>query len=450
MALWRGWASVALLLALAGGARAQTHSLAEALQAGDYFRVQLEMRLEGEIRVAREGAVVPLKLLAEAKHAYPERILQTNGSGLAIKSARFYETAAAVIQVDGDKNEKALRAERRLLVAQRHKDQFTLYCPAGPLTRGELELTSEHLDTLAITGVLPGKDVAVGDTWKLTPAVAQALCGFEGLTNHELMGKLDDVKDGVAFLRIEGGAGGIDRGALVKITVRGNGRFDLQSKRLTFLEWTQKDERDQGPASPASTMTASTRVTRTPSPAVAALSDVALVSVPDGLEVNKGQTQLVLRDPKNRYELVHGREWQQVGQSGDYQILRLLDRGDFIAQVSITPWPKTAPGKHATPEEFQQAMARTPGWELQETLQVGEIPSDAGRWVFRASALGMLDGLRVVQTFYLVAGPKGDQLLLTFLMTPKQADKLGTRDLEVVGGVSFLEKSEANQPSKTP
>ena len=74
-----------------------------------------------------------------------------------------------------------------------------VYSPAGPLTRPEIDLTSEHFDSLSVVGLLPGKAVAIGDTWKIANTVAQALGGFEGVTEHTLTGKLDEIKEDIAY-----------------------------------------------------------------------------------------------------------------------------------------------------------------------------------------------------------------------------------------------------------
>jgi hypothetical protein len=136
-----------------------------------------------------------------------------------------------------------------------------------------------------------------------------------------------------------------------------------------------------------------------------------------------------------------------VGQAEEHRVLRLLDRGDFVAQASIAPWPRAEPGKHVSPEEFQQAMARTPGWEQQDVKEAGQVPSEKGYWIYRFSAEGQVDGLKVMQSFFLVAGPRGDQLQLAFMMTPKQVGKLGTRDLELVGGITLPGGSQEPQPA---
>src|SRR5206468_7046073 len=133
-------------------------------------------------------------LQARAEHEFPERILAVGAKGLPEKSARVYEAAKAVITVGSDRAEHTLRADRRLQIAQRHNDQALTYAPAGPLLREELSLTSEHFDTLSLTGLLPQKDVEIGTTWKVTDAVAQGLCSFDGLTTQDLSCKLEKVE----------------------------------------------------------------------------------------------------------------------------------------------------------------------------------------------------------------------------------------------------------------
>jgi hypothetical protein len=360
-------------------------------------------------------------------------------AGLPEKTARVYETAKAAIGVGSDLSERTLRPERRLVVAQRHEDRSLLYSPSGPLTREELELTGEHFDTLTLTGLLPGKEVNIGDTWKPANAVAQALCSLEGLTDQSLSCKLEEVKDNVARISVTGAANGIELGALVKVSVEATCRFDLGGKHLIALDWQQKDERDQGPASPASLVQTTTKLTRAVLDQPECLGDVALVGVPDGFAPPAAMLQLEYCDPQGRYALVHGRDWQLVGRTEEHLTLRLLDDGDFVAQVTVSPWIAAEKGKHLSPEDFKEQMQRTPGWEMEQELQTGEVPVPAGdgRWIYRISALGKMDDAAVMQNFYLVAGPDGRQVVLLFTLTPKKAQKLGERDLSMAGSIDF-------------
>jgi hypothetical protein len=395
------------------------------------------MKLTGEMKVRRDDKETALKMDAAATHAFLERILNVGSDGLPDKSARLYEKANALITVGGDRSERALRPQRRLFVAQRHKDQLLAYSPAGPLTQQELELSSEHFDTLALPGLLPGKPVTVGDTWKVPNAVVQALCNFEGLTEQDLSCKLEEVKNQVARVTLSGAATGIDLGALVKLSVQATYDYDLTAKRLARLEWKQKDERNQGPANPATSVQSTITLTRSAVELPAALTDVALVSVPQGFDVPLPLTQLEYHDAKSRFDLIYSRDWQTVSQSEEHVVMRLLERGDFVAQVTLTPWTKAEKGKHLSPEEFQEAMENTPGWEAEQELQTGEVPAEGGRWIYRISALGQLDGVKVMQNFYLIAGPSGEQIVVVFTFPPKQADRLGTQDLAMVANIEF-------------
>jgi hypothetical protein len=117
-----------------------------------------------------------------------------------------------------------------------------------------------------------------------------------------------------------------------------------------------------------------------------------------------------------------------------------MERGDFVAQATLSPWTKAEKGKHLSGEEFQEAMDATPGWQPEKVLQTGEVPAEGGRWMYRISALGKLDGSEVMQNFYLIASPEGEQLVIAFTMTPKQAERLGTRDLALAGSIELIDK----------
>src|SRR5205085_9114275 len=84
MFAWRVVAGVGLLLAVSTAGRAQTVTLAEPLKAGDCFRLQLEMKLAGEMRIEKGGELKSIKLEAGASHVYPERVLAL-GAGNAVE-----------------------------------------------------------------------------------------------------------------------------------------------------------------------------------------------------------------------------------------------------------------------------------------------------------------------------------------------------------------------------
>ncbi len=238
---WRILAGGLVMVMAAGAARAQAVPLAESPLTGSYFHVEITMSLEGSIQVQQEGKSVTLKQSAHARHDYAERILEA-GVLLADKSARVYQSAHADISTNQERATRTFRDNRRFLVAQRVKDQTITYCPLGPLTGNELELT-DHFDTLALPGLLPGRAVKVGDSWKVANAAAQTLLDLDGLVSQDLTCKLDKVANNLAQVSVTGTAAGIDMGASVKLKIAGFYQFDLKARRLIFLEWKQNDQR---------------------------------------------------------------------------------------------------------------------------------------------------------------------------------------------------------------
>lgn len=126
-----------------------------------------------------------------------------------------------------------------------------------------------------------------------------------------------------------------------------------------------------------------------------------------------------------------------VAVTNSHLVLRLMDKGDFIAQATLSQWTMADKGKRTEPDTFKEAMNRTPGWEASRELQAGEVPSGDKRQIFRWSVIGKMEGVEVMQNFYLVSWPSGKQMVVTVTTAPKQAERLGSRDLSLVGSLEI-------------
>jgi hypothetical protein len=438
--MWRTLASLTVLM-VGGTAHAQTVPLAEAPLPKSCFRVELTMDLTGRVSVQQEGKTIHLKQAASARHEFLERVLEAK-DGVAEKTARLYRAAEANITIDTDVAHRALRADRTLMIAQRARDQLLTYCPTGLLTHEEKELT-EHFDTLAVPGLLPGKETAVGASWTVPTNVVLALCDLEGLVSGNLTGKLTEIKGDMAQGTVDGIVKGIGMGAQVTMEVKARYAFDLKEKRIIALEWKQHDERLQGPVNPALTADVAYMLKRVPILEPNELNNIALVRA---LSVSADKmSAVVYRDPRGRFELTHGRNWHLVGEQDKYRVYRLLsERGDFVAQATLAPYTKEAPGKMTDLDEFVRLTAQAPGWDQDETLLEKnanvDVPGENGLKVYRVGATGKLGGVAAIQYFHLVAGPGGDQLIVTFTMDPKQAPNLSPHDLTLIRGIRFLDE----------
>lgn len=433
--MWRTLASITLILTGAGMAQAQSVFLAEAALPKSCYQNDLTMALVGHIVVQQEGKNLSLKQSATAHHEFLERILE--GTELGAKSARNYQAASATIGAGADIAKRSLRPDRALMVAQRVRGQLITYCPRGLLSDEEKELT-EHFDTLAVPGMLPAKHLAVGDTWTVPAQAVLALCDLDGLVSGALTGKLAKVQGEVAEGTVDGIVKGIGMGAQVTLEIKARFAFDLKEKRIIAVEWQQHDERLQGPISPALVADVTYKLKRTPILEPSELSDIALVRAL-AVPMDK-MTDIAYRDPQGRFECQFARDWHLVGREEKHLVLRLLsERGDFIAQATLTPYTKSS-GKTDV-DDFARLMAATPGWQQEgdflEKIASVNLAADSKIKVMRVGATGKLSGVPALQYFHLLTGPRGDQMIVTFTMDPKQAPNLQSQDLTLLRGIAL-------------
>ena len=429
---------VALLAASAPAVAQESVVLAEEIKSGDCFRVDIGLTVEGKMKVERDGKLEPIGLKSKAAHAYVERVESPDSRGGIGNVLRHYSAAASDSDVGTDRSRRELPADRRLVVAKRTADGSLHYSPNGQLAREELELVAEHFDTMILPALLSGKETKVGDTWTVAPDAAQHACLFDGLIKSDLVGKLSWVKDGVAEFEINGKAEGTEHGAHARVVVAARGRFDVVGKRVTDLAWDQYDDRATGPASPATEVKANVVLKR------AFLADEpkevgadVRAKLPTEEKVTAALSRLRYTDSEGRYRFAYSRDWHVVGRTKDHLVLRLLDGGEFAAQATVTNWKKADPGKHATPEEFKGVIAKLNGWAPEQTLADGEMPAAGGKWVYRVVATGKQDGLAVVQSFFLTAGPNGEQVAVTVVTRKEKAEKVAGKDLGLVQAIEL-------------
>jgi hypothetical protein len=426
--------SIVIALCAAGAARAQSVDLVEGPLADRCFRIEMTLELKGKITVQQDGETVSFPHEAEARHVYLERVMQASG-GVIDKAARHYHKAEAAIAFNKQTSRRTLRPERVAMVAYRTKDQMHVYSPKGTLFREEKELT-EHFDSLFVPGLVPAKTVKVGESWRLATPVAMALCDLEGVTDHDLTCKLEEIKGTAAVVTIAGTVSGIAQGAQVKMLVDAHYEFDTKEERVVAVTWKQSEQRQQGPISPAMSADVTIQLKRSAIAEPVELSEFALV--PSQVEPTTELLQLHYRDGKGRYEMRHSRDWHVVSPESSAQlVLRLMDRGDFIAQATITPWQKSDPKAIVTLEQFYELMKTSPGWQEEEVLEKNELKEPRGHAVYRVTASGTLNEAKAVQSYYLLVSPQGEQLIVTFAIVPNQMQKLEARDFELVRGIVF-------------
>lgn len=404
-------------------------------QSGDQWQVAIVMELEGQVVLRNGDKVTPLAVKGKTEHKLDERVIRVLESQPTCV-ARFYQQARAEFQTHTNQQTRTLRPERRFQAARQTVDGTQVFCPNGPLTREELELCGGHTDVLAMHGILPGKEVSLGDAWDVNILAAQALTAMDAVRDNKMKAKLEKVTNEMATIAVSGKVDGIQQGSQATTEVKGLLEFSLKDRRLVSADWRQRDEHGQGPVHKASQFESAANVTWTYTTGPSAeLLDAVIAQIPT--EPTPAHLMLMFRESKDRCTFTYDRNWHIVANTNEYAVMRYLERGELLGQVNLRPWKQTRPGDHIDPKELKPLATENPEFALDQILEEGTLNASPGFWIYRIAAVGKAGDLSLMQTSYAVAGPRGEQVIAIFSCEVGQAAKFAGKDLTIVKTIEF-------------
>jgi hypothetical protein len=435
---WSGFGIVCGLASWSWGHGQQQAAvlLREEISTQKWRGYELETNVVGQLYSELDGKRTRIGLQGRGTHTWAERVL-TVANSLAERTVRYYHQATIEVQLGGEKHRKTLRSDRCCIVYGRLPDGSRGFSPQGPLTRDELELTTEHLAPAALAGLLPGTVVRAGDSWKVSAQALGDACLLDAVLNHEVQGELLQIHQGVAEFVLRGKVQGIDKGAQVRLHLEVRGRFNSQTREVLEWHWEQRDERDAGWWNPPAQLQIRAQLRRQDSkiPLPSFLQPNA-ETLQTWMQPSPSLLQLEVDGPQRYYRLRYGRDWYIVGQTDSHMLLRLVERGVVIAQLTLTQWRSAAQGFEQQIAEFRKAVAATPAWKADRTLAEGEVPK-VGRPAYRIVQIGMLGDQKAIQHFWFICGPNNEHLAATTTIAPERIDQLAGRDEELLRQLIF-------------
>jgi hypothetical protein len=287
-----------------------------------------------------------------------------------------------------------------------------------------------------LPGLLPDQPVGVGDTWAMKDSTAAALCDYDALAANSMKGKLEALDDTTARVVVSGEVRGAARGGEGTLTCDGWFVFDRKAGRIVELTLNRTEVRKPGPVEAGLDVKSRLTVTRKAAETPPELSDSALEGVP--LEKSPQRLLLLFAPPDGKYSLVHDRDWHVFWDDARQAVLKRLDHGEVIAQCNLAAGPNAGKGRHQEPEQFREDIRRALGKRFGRFVQSGEVEgAAAGGYRYRVVVEGQEGQVGVIWCYYLVAGPDGDQLLITFTLGQAQAKAFGDQDLQLIGSLQW-------------
>ena len=419
----------------------KTYTLSPDRNNGQPAHVKVAIEIKGKLKLGTPGKTsTELPLEVRADLSYDERVLDagdtTGTDGTKRRSIRQYDEAQASIVVGKSNIASRLAPDRRLIVAQTGSDGQILFSPIEPLTREELELLDVPASSLLLTALLPESAVKPGDTWKPDSRWLAPILGWDSVSQADITCRFDRVEEDVAYMEMGGTATGAAEGVASDIELRAKYSFDLADKRINWFVLAMKERRSIGHAEPGFDVVCRIRlesetIDQAPSLADDALVDLPLVSPP-------GITLLRLEPAVGGVHLMHDRRWRVTEDSDELAVLRLVDKGDILAQCNLSPLTPLAPGKHLTLEELQSDVQRALGKRFAEFVEASQATTESSLRVLRTVSIGSVENIPIQWVHYHVSDEKGNRVGLSFTLEAPRVERFAEADQALIQSIELI------------
>jgi hypothetical protein len=426
-------------------------------------QVRIELKAEGLFRPGLPPDAVkdearmpkPLSLDVKTRLVFHERVFPegtrpgaTKGKGARAGAAsaggqhavRWVSQAASAINGEVRPTANSLRRELNLLVADRSGPEKTavVVSAAGPMTRAELELVQGLADPLTLPDLLPADPVTKGATWKLPSSVALSLTGYDAMTSNTLEATLESIDAVSARVKVKGEVQGSVLGGKGTMTCDGFFHVDREAGLIDRLEVSRTENRQPGPVEAGLEVKSTLTLSRRPASVISELADAALADLP--LEISAPRRLLQLISPDGKYNLLHDRNWHLYWDDPRLTVLKRLENGQVLAQCNLAAGPNAGKGKHQDPSQFRDDIKKSLKDRFVQFVGAGEVEGDeAGGYRYKVSVQGREGELGVLWHYFLIASPRGDQLLATFTLAAEDAGAFAGQDLELIGSLQWFD-----------
>ena len=402
--------------------------------------------------------VVEHAVAAEATLQYLERpAAGAVAQSIGPTAVRQYHQAEARLKIAGTTVHTALPADARKVLVTAANGRLHPWLPDSFVTRAERDLLVVPFDPAWQDLLRPPPAAGVETSWTLaTEELAGLLC-IDTVTTGSVMATVERIEEACLVISLEGGiTGGVD-GVPTSIDLTASYRWDASAadgarerSGLITLTARMHEQRQAGHVTPGLNIEAVIETTRRWGATAAAEPEEAPAEQAGGpCRPRRGPGRpgsLWLTDPRGRFDLVYDARWRPIQQQADQTVLRLIDRGRLLGQVSIIPLPPAAESPSLA--AFQRDIERSLDGQFNHLVVAAESVRSNGTRILRVASDGEADGLPFRWIHYHLTGIHGTPATLSFMVESGLLERFGEADQLLVDG--FTVAGAADRPLPAP
>ncbi len=420
-----------------------TYLLKPNLAQGETARIALDLEVGGEMLIREATEIKRLPLSVDGHLSYQQQILAWSADTAEVcRSLRRYQTASATIRVEKNASQRSLPSEQRLVVAEIREGLGALSGGEHPLTRQQVDLIHVVGNSLAIDRLLPGRELAEGESWDHDKAVLGALLGMDHVAVCEVTSVITGQAHRQVQIRMSGTVHGTIDGASTEIDLRGAYLFHLDHRRITKFNLAVQEKRSTSEIVPGLDVVAKVRLTVTPLKQKD-LFDKALVKQLS--ELSRPLERKLLYDAHEQgFRFYHDAAWYVTAEQRDLLSLRCLQNGDLTGHCNVSTLPARSAGRQTTLQQFERDVRDSLGENLETISAATQWETAQGYNCLGVIANGKVESVPVQWRYYLIAAKDLTRVSIAVAVEQSRIEQFADADRELVDTLKLIPKPTAS------
>jgi hypothetical protein len=429
-------------------AAAPKYLLKAELPPGKTANVTVKVEIGGDKLVPTDSEGIkkmPLKVVGNIQ--YREQLVAWSAAPKEVaRSIRQYDSAVAKFETADQAATTSLADDRRLILAEVRDGLSILNGGEAKLTRDQLDLVNIEGSTLAIDRLLPGKEMAEGESWSHDADTFKALLCMDHVAVCDVTSVVTEMIDRQVQIRLAGTVHGTVDGTATERELRAAYLFHLDEKRVTRFNLAIKESRKNSEIAAGLDVVAKAFVTIDPEAKPLEISNV-VAKLAKNTSVPLSRT-LVYESPAKNFSFEYDDAWYIVAEDRNRLSFRYLQDHEVGATCVISPLAARSEGRHTPLEQFEKDVRQSLGDKLENVTASTEWETKRGHYCLGVIANGTVDGLPIEWRNYLVAADDCPRLSLAVTLERARAAKFADAERQIIDSIELVPTPPAATASK--
>lgn len=434
---------VALLLYSTAIAATPKYLLKAELPAGSTAHVTVKLESGGDLLMPTEEEgtkTLPMKLVCNLD--YHEQFVAWSPEPTDVARAiRQYDSAIAKIEVDDKVTHRSLADNRRTILAEVRDGLSIVTGGEANLTREQVDMVNQVANTLAIDRLLPGREMAEGESWQHDAETLQAILGMDHVGVCDVSSVVTAESDRQVQIRLAGTVHGTVDGTPTERELRAAYLFHLDQKRIVRFNLAIKEVWKSSEIVPGLDVVTKAFVTIDPV-AKKELDVPAVVKQAASRTHEPLSRQLVYEAPNKSFRFEYSDAWYITAEERDRISFRYLSGHEEGAFCNVAVLPARSAGRQTPLEQFERDVRNLVGDQLETVSASTEWDTPSGLHCLGVIAEGKIKDIPMQWRHYLVAADDCPRLSLAVSLVRDRVSAFADVDRPIIESIELSPVAE--------